>query len=330
MGKNKFKAFVVTEREGVFTRSLVKKNTNELPPYENMIKVKYAALNFKDALSATGHKGVTKNYPHTPGIDAAGVIVDSSQSFTEGEEVLVTGFDLGMNTPGSFAEYIRVPESWIIRKPSNLSLKEAMILGTAGLTVGIGIDKMLKNDQKPENGPILVTGSSGGVGSLAVKLLNKLGFEVTASTGKKGAIEVLKNHGATSFIDRKDADDVSGKPLLSPRWAGAFDTVGGNILATAIKACRPYGNVVSCGNIASSKIPVTVFPFILNGINLLGVDSAECPLEFRKKIWDKLAEEWKLDDLPDLAIDCSLNDLDYYIDQILYGKIIGRVIVNFN
>ena len=329
MNKETFNAIVVTEREGVFSRSVVRKRFDELPDHNTLVKVKYAALNYKDALSATGNKGVTKNYPHTPGIDASGIVVQANRAFREGDEVIVTGFDLGMNTSGSFAEYIRVPEAWVISKPENITLKESMILGTAGLTAGIGIEKMLRNEQTPDKGPILVTGASGGVGSLAVKLLSKLGFDVVASTGKKKAIEILKTIGADSFLDRREVDDVSGKLLLSPRWAGAFDTVGGNILATAIKACQPYGNVVSCGNIASSKIPISVFPFILNGVNLLGVDSAQCPADIRKKIWSKFSNEWKLADLEDLAIDCNLDDLDHYLEQILYGKIIGRVIVNF-
>ncbi|MGK7395237.1 MAG: YhdH/YhfP family quinone oxidoreductase [Candidatus Cyclobacteriaceae bacterium M3_2C_046] len=327
--KNTFRAYQVQELgDGKFGAGVVERKLEQLPPNPVLIRVQYSSLNYKDALSASGHKGVTRNYPHTPGIDAAGVIVESpDQRFPEATEVLVTGFDLGMNTSGGFGQYIRVPVEWIIKKPEGLSLKESMAIGTAGLTAAIGIDKMLQNHQDPENGPVLVTGASGGVGSWAISLLSHLGYRVIASSGKLDAYEYLKNLGAEQVVDRKEADDVSGKVLLQGKWAGAFDTVGGNTLVTALKACFPGGNVVSCGNVLSPKLSITVFPFILKGVNLLGVDSATFPLTRREKLWHMLANDWKPENTGKLTKVITLEQLKEQVELILAGQLTGRVVI---
>lgn len=326
-----FKALVVREVEdGSFTRNIEEKKISELPAGEVVIKNKYAGLNYKDALSASGHKGISRNYPHTPGVDACGVVAHStSDKFKEGDEVIVTGYDLGMNTSGGFQEYIRVPAGWVVPKPDGLSLKEAMVFGTAGFTAALGLHKMQLMGQIPEMGEILVTGATGGVGSMAVGILAKAGFEVIASTGKTDAHHHLKKLGATRIEGREFANDESGKPLLRSQWAGAIDTVGGNTLATCVKACKSKGSVVSCGLVASHELHMTVYPFLLNGINILGVDSAETDMNLRQHLWGRLAKEWKLDDLESYGTFVSLDDIIQQMDLILKGQTKGRVVVEF-
>ena len=324
-----FKALLVSEKpDGIFVQEVVKRKITDLPDNELLIKVNYSSLNYKDALSATGHKGVSKFYPHTPGIDASGLVAFSrDKRFKPGDEVIVTGYDLGMNTPGGFAEYISVPGDWAVPLPQGLSLKEAMMLGTAGFTAAYALHKLIEGGQKPENGPVLVTGATGGVGSLAVALLSKAGFEVIASTGKPGSSDYLKALGANQITDRNEVNDTSGKPQIKPKWAGAIDTVGGNVLATILKACQKHGNVAAMGNVLSVELHTTVFPFILNGINLLGVDSATCPMSIRQELWKKLGNEWKPDKLEIIVSQCYLEDLPEYILKILKGEMEGRKLV---
>lgn len=329
MSTETFKAFRVQEDEsGKFTRSIVDKKLEDLPEGEVLINIHYAALNFKDALSSTGNKGVTRNYPHTPGIDGAGIVVESkTPNFKVGDEVLVTSYDLGMNTDGAFAEYIRVPAGWVVPLPKGLSLKESMIIGTAGLTAGIGLHKMEMMGQQPGQGPIVVSGATGGVGSMAVGILAKAGYEVIASTGKDDVSEFLLGLGASEVVDREYVNDDSSRPLMKPLWAGAIDTVGGNTLATMIKGCKAGGSIASCGLVGSPNLSTTVFPFILNGINLLGLDSANYPMNDRLKVWNSLANAWRLPDLESIATTCGLHELDPHIDSMLKGGAKGRVVV---
>jgi acrylyl-CoA reductase (NADPH) len=328
MPLDQFIALLVEEYNGQYHQKVKSIPMSALPEGEILINVKYSSLNYKDALSATGNKGVTRKYPHIPGIDAAGVVVESrSKDFIEGEEVIVTGHGLGMNTYGGFSEYIRVPAAWCLRLQEGLSLQQSMILGTAGLTAGLSILRLISHGVKPEMGPILVTGASGGVGSLAVAILSKLGYSVTASTGKARAREYLLMVGAREVVTREDVNDLSGKALLKERWAGVVDSVGGNILVTALKSTR-YGMAVTCcGLVASAELVTSVYPFILRGITLYGIDSAECESALRKRIWDYLAGEWKPDDLSRLARTCKLKELPQEIENILKGELIGRVVV---
>jgi putative YhdH/YhfP family quinone oxidoreductase len=290
--------------------------------------VKYSSLNYKDALSATGNKGVTRKYPHTPGVDAAGVIVDSTtKSFGAGEQVIVTGFDLGMNTAGGFGQYISVPSGWAVKLPQGLSLKDSMSYGTAGLTAALCILRLMAAGLTKDSGEVLVTGATGGVGSVAVAILGKLGFNVVAATGKTGEKEFLAGLGAKAIISREEANDTSGRPLQKGRWAGVVDTVGGNILATALKSARYGGLVAACGNAMSPELNVNVFPFILRGVSLLGVDSVEVPLRARTMAWQKLAGEWKID-LSSIVSEVSLEELNPKIDEILKGAVRGRVLVD--
>jgi len=325
-----FKAMVVTEIEDKkFLREIKQKQINDLPDGEVLINVQYSSLNYKDALSASGNKGVTKTYPHTPGIDAAGVVAESSSSdFIAGEQVLVTGYDLGMNTSGGYAEYIRVPANWVVKLPDNLSLRESMIYGTAGFTAALSCFKLINSGVTPDKGPVLVTGATGGVGSIALSILVKSGFEVIAVNGIVDEADYLLQLGAKEVLSIEEVDDKSGRPLLRPRWAGAIDTVAGNILSTAIKTTRYGGSVTCCGNVGAAELKSSIFPFIINGITLLGIDSVNCPVDMRMKVWNKIASDWKLDRLEKITTELpSLEALEERIGLILEGKSRGRAIV---
>jgi putative YhdH/YhfP family quinone oxidoreductase len=326
-----FRALRIVETPaGKFVRSIEELDIEDLPPGELLVKVAYSSLNYKDALSATGNKGITKKYPHTPGIDAAGVVeLSRSPKFAVDEEVIVTGRDLGMNTSGGFGEYIRVPAEWAIKKPLQLSFQDAMSFGTAGLTAAYALYKMQLMKQLPSMGPVVVTGSTGGVGSIAVAILAKAGYEVIAVTGKENAKEYLQYLGATRIENRDFVNDKSGKALLKPKWAGAIDTVGGNTLHTLLKGCMPDGSVVSTGLVASPQLNATVYPFILNGVNLLGIGSAETSAEVREMLWQKLMNDWSIKDkLNAIVKEASLEEVNNtYIDSMLDGKVMGRIII---
>lgn len=269
-----FKALWVTEApHGVYETQVVERDTGDLPAGDVLIRVQYSSLNYKDALSASGNRGVTRKYPHTPGIDAAGVVAESSVAeFAAGDEVIVTGYDLGMNTAGGFGQYIRVPAAWVIKRPQGLSLREAMILGTAGLTAALCVEKLERSGLRPDHGSVLVTGASGGVGSIAVELLAKLGYTVAAATGKLEQAEFLNRLGAKQILDRATVADGVDKPLLKEQWAGAVDTVGGDILFNVVKSLQYGGSVACCGLTAGAGFKASVLPFILRGVNLLGVE----------------------------------------------------------
>lgn len=329
MDAHRFRALVVDERpDGSFTRSVSERCVADLPAGEVLIRVEYSSLNYKDALSATGNRGVTKSYPHTPGIDAAGIVVESAvEEVLPGDAVIVTSYDLGMNTPGGFGRYIRVPAGWVVPLPSGLTLKKSMILGTAGLTAGLSVSKVVAA-VSPDEGPVLVTGATGGVGSVAIAILAKLGYEVVAVSGKADAEAYLKKLGAKEVIDRKQLADQKARPLLKVRWAGVIDTVGGDMLAAAIKSTQPGGIVTCCGNVASAELNLTVYPFILRGITLAGIDSQGCPMVLRQKVWTKLADAWKLDEMESLCQVSDLEDLSGHIEAMLQGRLKGRILVD--
>jgi len=324
-----FKALRVIEEDGKYIRRIEERQFADLPEGDVLVRVKYSSLNFKDALSCIGNKGVTRKYPHTPGIDAVGIVeYSASENYKIGDEVIVTSYDLGMNTDGGFSEYIRVPEAWVVALPNGLSYKQAMIYGTAGFTAALSVFRLLAAGQTPEMGPVVVSGAVGGVGSVAISILASLGFEVVAATFDSEVDETkLLEMGAKSRITSEITDDQSGRPLLKPLWAGAIDVIGGNTLHTLLKACKPMGNVTCCGNIGSGDLAMTVYPFILNGISLIGVDSQKCPMELRQKVWDKLAEDWNVYNNKEHVVETSLEELDTYIDLMLAKKSRGRVIV---
>ena len=329
-----FRAFQVdkTVADGgpVFSRAVVARAVDDLPPNEVLVDVAYSSLNYKDALSATGNPGVTRGFPHTPGIDAAGVVAASEAAeFAPGDQVIVTGFDLGMGTAGGFAEKIRVPAGWIVPLPAGLTLREAMILGTAGFTAALCVHKLQAlGGMAPGGGPVLVTGATGGVGSVAVKLLAKLGYEVCAGTGKSAQHGYLRELGAAEVVGRDALLAGGERPLGRPTWGGVVDTVGGPILAGAVKSLRYGASAAACGLAASPDLPGSVLPFILRHVNLLGVDSAELPLAAKAEVWRKLAGPWRLDGLDELARTLTLGALPAAIDQILAGELVGRCLVD--
>ncbi len=309
---------------------IVERNTEHLPPGEVLIRVAWSALNYKDALSASGHRGVTRHYPHTPGVDAAGRVAASEHpDFQVGEAVLVTGHDLGMNTDGGFAEYIRVPADWVVKLPPGLESRQAMVLGTAGFTAASAVLRLRENGVMPERGEVLVTGASGGVGSMAVAILAKLGYRVAAVSGKPRAVEVLQQLGASRILSREAVTgEQPDRPLLKARWAGAVDTVGGEMLSRVVRAIGYRGAVAACGLVGGAELSLTVYPFILRGVSLLGIDSAASPRDYRLDIWARLAGDWQPDYPDSLITETDLEGLNReYLDAILSGRIMGRVLV---
>ena len=327
----KFKALRVHKnKEGKYEQHLEEATFDELPQNNTLIRVRYSSLNYKDAMSSIGNKGVTKKYPHTPGIDAAGEIVETnSTDFKIGEEVLVTGFDLGMNTWGGFSQYISVPDSWIIQKPERLSLRHAMSLGTAGMTAGLAVSELFLNDIK-ERGKVIITGTSGGVGTIALTVLSKYDYQVIAVSGNEKKYELIKKLGAKKIITREELKQKLDKPLLKGIYDGAIDVAGGDTLASILKRTTHGGTVISCGLVDSPNLNTTVFPFILRGIRLIGIDSEECEINYRKKIWHMFANEWKFEFLDETLSEITLEEVPDYIPKILNGKITGRVVIKID
>ena len=330
-----FRAFLVekTETGGKrrYSRSIVERDTASLPQGELLIDVAYSSLNYKDALSATGNPGVTRSFPHTPGIDAAGTVAESStEAFSRGDEVIVIGFDLGMNTSGGYGQKIRVPAGWALPMPDGLDVRSSMILGTAGFTAALSVHKLESAGMNPGGGPVLVTGATGGVGSVAVKLLAHLGYEVHAVTGKASQHEFLRGLGAADVVCREDALAGAERPLLRESWGGIVDAVGGQILVNGLKSLRYGASLAACGLVASPEIPATVLPFILRHVNLLGIDSVQLPLAEKAEIWDKLADPWRLEGLERLVAPLTLDTLSPAIDRILAGEMVGRGLVDLN
>ncbi len=329
MRQETFKAMVVSERENnQYIREIKDRTLNDLPPGDVLVNVKYSSLNYKDVLSTLGNRGVTKKYPHTPGIDAAGIVAESqSKDFNVGDEVIVTSYDLGMNTSGGFAQYIRVPADWVVKMPKGLSSRESMIFGTAGFTAALSVYRLVDYGVTPDMGRILVSGATGGVGSIAVSILATAGYDVTAVNGIIDEKDYLLDIGAKEVISIEEATDSTGKPLLKGLWAGGIDTIGGEILATMIKSIQPHGGVTCCGNVGSHDLPLNVYPFILRGVTLMGIDSQNCPMPLRLKVWNKIASDWKLDRLERITTEVSLDELGARIDFVIERKHKGRTVV---
>ncbi len=328
MEKQLFKAYVIEEKEGSYFGEIKTKSLNDLPEGDLLIKVYYSSLNYKDALSASGNKGVTKNFPHTPGIDAVGEVVASDHpEFKPNDEVIVTSYDLGMNTDGGFGQYIRVPADWVVHLPENMSMKEAMMYGTAGLTAGMSVYRLTEL-VKPEDGKIVISGATGGVGSLSVAILSKMGYSVVAITGKASEHAYLTELGATEIIDRKEFEQKEKRPMVKAQFAGAIDTTGGTILENIIKSTASMGVVACCGNVASPKIELTVFPFILRGVTLIGIDSQNYPMHYRKIVWQLLSDKWKPEHLAKTTEEITMDHLPEKITLMLKGQLKGRMVLN--
>ena len=324
-----FKALESSKTDNGNKLSIVEKSIDDLPEGDILVKVNYSSLNYKDALSASGAPGVTRNYPHTPGIDAAGVIAESNNSsFKEGDSVIVTGYDLGMDTAGGFGEYIRVPASWVIQLPKGLSESNSMALGTAGLTAGLSVQAL--NDHNSNEGfeglNTVVTGATGGVGSIAVMLLSKLGASVTAVTGKDAQKELLQNLGASEVLSREELIEMCRTPIGKTIWDFGVDVVSGNTLTLLLASLKPGGAVACSGLVGGPSFESSIFPFILRGNALLGIDSVEIPLEKKSQVWENFASNWKMD-LSPLVKEVSLEQLETEISTILEGGQVGRVLV---
>jgi len=325
-----FKALEARENNGDYSLSIIEKSLSNLPENDLLIKVEYSSLNYKDAMSAKGMPGVTKNYPHTPGIDAAGEVAETStKDFKEGDEVIVTGYDLGMNTSGGFAEYIRVPASWAIQLPEGLSSRKAMALGTAGLTAGLSIHALdnFREYAGFKDTKSVVTGSTGGVGSIATMLLSELGSEVTAVSGKKDQSNFFTSLGASQILSREELLEVTRRPIGKSLWDVGVDVVSGDILSLLLTSLTPGGAVACSGLVGGASFESSIFPFILRGNALIGIDSVEIPLKDKLHIWEHFSQNWALDRLDDITKEVSLEELGAEIESILSGNQIGRVVV---
>jgi len=321
-----YKAYLVEELDGVYSGSIKELHMNDIESGNVIIKVHYSSLNYKDALAASGVKGVVSSYPFVPGIDVAGEILEStSDNFKAGDKVIATGYKLGMSVFGGFGELVQIPQEWVVPLPSNLSFLDAMSLGTAGLTAGACVKKILNNNPSFKN-PVLVSGATGGVGSVAVNLLSNLNFEVHAITGKLNEDLILKKMGASKVIDRNEFIAEPVKALDKAIYSAGVDTVGGDILSKMLSMIESHGSVACCGNVAGMKFTSSVFPFILRGISLIGVDSAESDINFKKEIWDLFSRDWSIG-LDEYCKVVPLEDIGDEITKILDGKQVGRIVI---
>lgn len=328
-----FKALQASEGTHGFEQRIVERSIDDLPAGDVLIRVSHSSINYKDALSAFGNKGVTRSYPHTPGIDAVGVVENTSDPAVRvGDQVIVMGYDLGMNTSGGYGQYIRVPAAWVIRKPESLTPEDAMVFGTAGFTAAMSVDTLLQVGLSPDQGPVLVTGATGGVGIIAVWLLHNQGFEVVAATGKADQHALLKSVGATRCVGRESLLENANRPMNKPQWAAAVDTVGGDVLGNILKSVRYGGSVACCGMVAGPNFTTSVFPFILRGVNLLGVDSVELPLDVKQDIWNLLGGKWLFEDFASfkqkIARTVDLVELPGALEAVYSGRHTGRYVVS--
>ena len=323
-----FNAITVEEKKnGEIFQSIKERSIDHLPKGDLLIQVKYSSLNYKDSLSYSGDKGVTKIYPHTPGIDAMGIVeLSKTKEFNKGDKVIVTGYDLGMNTSGGFGEYVRVPKEWVTLMPDNLGDSESMILGTAGMTAGLCINAILEK-HKIKGEEAIVSGATGGVGCITVMLLAKLGAEVTAITGKTNSQDFLYSIGAKEVLLRDDYINSVKKPMGKGLWNIAVDVAGGKMLSTLIANMKYGGTITCCGLVDSPSFTSSVFPFILRGINLVGIESAEVSINEKAEIWYNFANHWKLDGIQNISKNVDMYGMMNEINTILEGKQVGRVVL---
>lgn len=320
---------VEKQSDDSFRRSVASRPLSELADGDVLLRVRYSSLNYKDALAATGHPGITKTFPHVPGIDAAGTVAESSHPrFQPGEKVIMTGHELGVERWGGWAEYVRVPGDWLVPLPEGLSLEESMILGTAGFTAAQCVQALLHHRVTPEKGEILVTGATGGVGCLAVMILARIGCRVVAVTGKQDRHDWLMGLGAAEVAGRELLEESKPRPLQAARFAGGIDTVGGGVLSSMVKRIGHRGCVACCGVAAGADLSLTVYPFILRGVTLAGIDSAWCPDEERPGLWQHLASDWNPQHLHEVKRHVPLEELEPYVETILQGGNTGRVVID--
>lgn len=323
-----FRALVVDktgEEVEVETRHM---DLGQLPEQDLLVKVAYSSVNYKDALACIANGNIVKNYPFIPGIDLAGVVASSgSPLFQVGDEIVVTGYELGVSQFGGLSEYARVSSRWAVPLPKGLSMREAMILGTAGFTAALSVDALQASGVTPDGGPVLVTGSTGGVGSVAVSILSELGYEVAASTGKSGMADYLRRLGASRVIDRSEINPAETRALNKQLWAGAVDCVGGTTLSYIISSIKYGGAIAASGLTGGTEVPTTVFPFILRGVKLIGIDSVHTSMDTRKKVWQRLAAELKPQSLEMMHKEITLDQVRDVVPSLLNGQSMGRILV---
>ncbi|GAB6079270.1 oxidoreductase [Hydrogenophilus hirschii] len=327
-----FTALMIRENpEGGVRAALESVPFSMLDPGEVLIRVHYSSINYKDALAATGKGKIIRRFPCIGGIDLAGTVVESSDDrFRPGDAVIATSYDIGVSHHGGYAEYARIPAKWIVPLPAGLDLFEAMALGTAGYTAALAVERMEHEGLKPDAGPVVVSGASGGVGMLVIQMLAGRGYHVVALTGKPEEAEQLKTLGAAEVLDRNTIDFAATRPLEKSRWAGAVDNVGGPILHWMLATMKQAGTVASIGNAASPKLETTVFPFILRGVSLLGVDSAYTDFPLRGKVWERLATDLKPKHLKAITREVPLTALPKIFDEFISGKAKGRTVVRIS
>ena len=324
----KFKAYRIFNENNKTQSRFVEMTLDELDKGEVVLKAAYSSVNYKDALAATGAGKVIRRFPCVGGIDVSGTVVSSSDSrFKAGNEILVTSFDLGVSHDGGYAEYLRVPADWVVPLPKGLSLFEAMALGTAGYTAGLAVLRMEHEGLKPANGPVIVTGATGGVGSIAIDLLAKLGYHVVALTGKEAEADYLKKLGAKEVMLRSSLDLSKIRSLDKATWAGAVDSLGGDVLAWLASTMKQDGTIACIGLAASASLNITVAPFIFRGVSLLGVDSAYTPMPQRLEVWKRLATDMRPSHLKDMTRTIPLDELPQVFDGFLKGQVRGRTVV---
>ncbi len=325
-----YRAFVVNKTDSSFSAQITQLEESDLPQGDVTIRVHWSSVNYKDGLASISNGRVIRSYPMTPGVDLSGVVTESSDDrFKAGDEVFVTGYDLGVAHPGGFAEYARVPGDWVLKVPEGLSLKETMALGTAGFTAALSIEALESVGLTTDKGPVIVTGATGGVGSTAVSMLAGLGYTVAGSTGKESEHQYLRDLGASEVLPRDEVSAESNRPLESERWAGAVDPVGGATTAYLARTMKYGGGIALSGMTGGSNVATTVFPFILRGVNLLGIESVFCPRDHRQRVWERCGQDLKPKHLLDsIAQEVTLDGLPSVLDQILQGQVRGRVLVN--
>jgi acrylyl-CoA reductase (NADPH) len=329
--ETQFNAFVVNKTEEEFSAKIQKVTIGDLSPGEVTIKVSYSSVNYKDGLASIPNGKIVRSYPFIPGIDLAGTVINSEDArFAEGDKVIVTSYELGVAHTGGYSEYARVPADWIVPLPDGLSLEESMILGTAGFTAALSVHRLEENGLRPEKGSVLVTGATGGVGSMAVAMLAKRGYHVIASTGKESEHAYLKQIGAMEVISREEVTGEKYRPLDKQVWAAAVDPVGGKTLSSIVSKLQYNGSVAVSGLTGGTEVPTTVFPFILRGVNILGIDSVYCPMDTRKELWSRMASDLKPEEhLHTIKQEVTLENLPKTLSAILKGEARGRTIVKF-
>jgi acrylyl-CoA reductase (NADPH) len=325
-----FRAFRITNQDGKISGAVVGATLDELTPGDVVIKAEYSSVNYKDALAATGTGKILKRFPLIGGIDVAGMVTTSTdRRFREGDRVLVTGYELGVAQDGGYAGVVRVPADWVVRIPDGLTPRDAMILGTAGFTAGLAIVRLERNGLMPGQGAMAITGATGGVGSIAIAALARLGYEVTAITGKDDAHEYVKALGAREVVSRTTLA-MGTRPLEAARWAGAIDAVGGDLLAWLTRTTNYGGGIASTGLTGGIELRTTVMPFILRGVSLIGIDSAMCPMPVRSEVWRRLATDMKPADLNSIAHEITLDGLGAAFETLIAGKARGRFVVSLS